>query len=148
APDPVVDPKTQPADPPVDPKDITWVNAGTEAAKLDALRIRISAAWLDIVKGPSGATKSKYLLVQLEIENQGTDKEVTYWGWGLPDALPGRSQPASLTDNAGKHYKIPPRDELRVKPGGQVDKDTIKAGQTLDDLLVFEAVPVDKVEFL
>ena len=37
------------------------------------------------------------------------DPEAMYRGWGVPDAVPGRSQPAHMTDNAGKMYRVPSR---------------------------------------
>lgn len=142
-------PEKKPDVPPPLPvgKDVVWIDASSDSAKLQDVRVRITAVWLDFVKGPAGVSPKKFLLVQLQIENQNPDKEAGYRGWSVTERNAGKAAPAQLADDKGKAYRIATRHDTIVKPAGQIDKEFIKPSQTLDDLLVFEPVH-DKVEFL
>jgi hypothetical protein len=127
--------------------DIVWVNADKGSAQIENIRVRVTSASIDFIKGPKGNSLKKYLLVQIQIENQDAAKQIGYRGWGVTDVMLGKSAPAQLTDNTGKNYRMPTKLELVAKPPGQVTQDILKPGQTVEDLLVFEPV-IEKIEYL
>lgn len=129
-------------------KEVTYVGASRESAQQGDIRVRITAAWIDFPKGPAGVAPKKFLLLQLQIENQSAGKQTPYVGWNVTPAAPGKSAPAGLIDPLGKELKLATQKETIIKVPGQLASEVIMPGQTLDDLLVFEAPAGKTPEYL
>jgi hypothetical protein len=138
-----------------------WVDAGTNAAQQDEVRVRVTSVVVgpvDFKEPPATAGKSKgaslkaapkkrekYLIIKLRISNAGAGRLIEYVGWIHPSTNPEAGH-VSLRDAGGKEYPLkvfPPEKEVV----GQVSKSSIPPTKWVDDVLVFEA-PSGRVEFL
>jgi predicted Zn finger-like uncharacterized protein len=128
-------------------KEPTWLDASRESAKVGDVNVRVTAAWIDFPKGPAGVSPKKFLLIQVQLENQSADKQADYQGWSVPEAVPGKAAPARLTDPVGKILKLATPQDTVIKPAGQLRREFLMPTQTLDDLLIFEA-PAKTPEYL
>jgi hypothetical protein len=83
------------------------------------------------------AAKEKRLLVMFEVENKGKDP-INFQGWGSAELI-NDQHPPKLTDDANAEFKV------KTFPGGAegqvVTAETIQAGKSLRDLVIFEVPP-------
>jgi len=116
-------------------------------AKAGDVLVRAVGVWIDVAKGIEGESKTRHLMIQLQIVNEGKETPVDYRGWGSNPVVPGKSGAPKLTDQAGKAYRRLTPGDVGVRQKGQLDTAVIKPGETVADILVFE-VPAGAVEVL
>ena len=137
-----------------------WVDAGTNAAQQDDVRVRVTSVVIgpvDFKEPPGAAGKSqaslkaaqkkreKYLIIKLRISNAGAGRLIEYASWSHPSTKLEAGR-VSLRDSAGKEHPLkvfPPEKEVL----GQISKSSIPPTKWVDDVLVFEP-PSGRVEFL
>ena len=137
-----------------------WVDAGTNAAQQDDVRVRVTSVVVgpvDFKELPGAVGKSqaslkvaqkkreKYLIIKLRISNAGAGRLIEYGSWSHPSTNSEAGR-VSLRDAGGKEYALkvfPPEKEVV----GQASKSSIPPTKWVDDVLVFDA-PSGRVEFL
>ena len=126
------------------PREGEWADASKDVAQQGDVRVRVQSAEVKRVelgqaKGPR-QTSEKYLLIRLRLSNAGTVRIIDYTGWGVTTPEPDTA--ARLTDSQGKAYR-PRVFAPAQKVSGQVRQAAFAPGKWVEDLLVFEAPPLD-----
>ncbi len=126
----------------IEPKDVEWVDASTDAFQSGNIRVRVASAGLEAV-GPTNlptrpARPEKRLVVRLRVSNAGASQIEHYRGWNgfLSDpAYPG----LRLRDDQG--YVLRPKSDLPANLSKMIKNAEIPPEKWVDDLLVFEIPP-------
>jgi hypothetical protein len=130
------------------PANSDWLDASQGAAHWGNVRVAVRGLSVGPVTlggpGGPGATKKRCVQVRLRLTNIGTSAPLTYRSWGGMGTVPSE-HPATLTDSQGKNYSSC-NHQLGRPVKGQVQEVTLKPGQQVEDLLVFDA-PTKNVEF-
>jgi hypothetical protein len=133
--------KIEPPPPPVE----EWVVVPAGIARVGDVRVRVTGAEIDSVKGKDGKpldARVQQFVVKITVENGGKDK-ITYRGGGDPATHTDEGKAPRLTDDK----KVPSRVWFgKDKIAGQLDSAPVDAGKSVNDLLVFDR-PNDKSEF-
>ena len=123
------------------PAETEYVDAKTGNIRAGDVRVSVSAATIDFVKGSEGSgefkSKEKLLALRLRIDNTSSARKVEYTSWGSAEP-PDESDLPRLTDEHGTAYKlITFGGERRVE--GQLRSESIHPGKGVSDVLVFDA---------
>lgn len=128
-----------------------FVDASQGAVKVNDVRVRVASAVLGRVKIKNRAandplTKPLRLQIFLRVTSANATSAMRYEGWS--DAMPGSGKPEpKLTDNLGRTYR-------RTAFGAGLEltdaarPTTLTPGKLVKDMLVFDAQPLDGVQYL
>lgn len=130
------------------PADGNWLDASEDAIRVGHARVKISSAK---VGGPGliqealqlpGRPTRDLMLIAVELENAGADRNLKYVGWGGGSPI---GHQVTLTDSLGKIHR--PIRFRGVPTDGQVKSAVIGPNERIQDLLVFDP-PAEGAEFL
>lgn len=123
-----------------------WIDASRDALHHGDVRVRILSAVVGTVEFEPIRGKlplrQNGLVIRLRITNAGITRKIPYTSWG--DAQ--QADAPLLHDNRGKSYRTKTFGSAWIVKG-RARNSTIPSGKSLDDVLVFEAVP-SNIDFL
>jgi hypothetical protein len=127
-----------------------WVDAGTGMVQQNDVRVRLLSAAVDVVpyKTPptDPAAGPKRLLLKLRLSSVNYTQPVNYETWA-DAALPTGKHEPRLKDNLDRAYpRLAPGADAAVT--GMSGNTYLTAWRPAEDLLIFEAPPLDQVQFL
>ena len=123
----------------IEPKDVEWVDASTDAAQVGNVRVRVASAALEAVASNAPSTRparpEKRLVVRLRVSNAGASQVENYKGWNgfLSDAT---ETGLLLRDEQGRILR--PKSETPTSNSRIIQNAEIPPEKWVDDLLVFE----------
>jgi hypothetical protein len=109
-----------------------WVDASRSAVQQGDVRVRVTTASMQLpeIKGrPAG--KEKYLILNIQIDNRATDRQIDYASWGEAGA--------TLRDNLGKPHRLKSVSSADVV--GHVRRASVLPGKSVSDVLIFDLPP-------
>lgn len=128
-------------------QNVRWVNAESESVEHNGLRIRVKSASLEqpqmvpasgnSLEGRTIRTRTRCLLVRLQIENTRPAESVKYTSWS---ALTGGAGPA-MADNFDRGWSPKTYRNQGFVPQGQLTKTTVGPSAAVDDVLMFAPQP-------
>jgi hypothetical protein len=127
-----------------------WVDAAQGAVQQNGVRVRITSATLGLprirVGGKEQRAPVKRLLINVKISGEHAVSLVNYETWADPTRESARHEPR-LTDDRQRSYRrvgFGPGTELVGSSGDTF----LTPGRAALDVLVFEAPPLEEVQFL
>jgi len=126
-----------------------WVDASTGAIQLGDVWVRVTSAAIEQVglesQGQRTLSPEKYLVIRLQLANNGFTRKVDYQTWGPTRSGPSKHRVA-LTDQNGRTLRqagFPAQFEVV----GAITGGSMFPGKSIDDFLIYE-IPSNRFDFL
>jgi hypothetical protein len=116
-----------------------WVDASTGAVQLGDVWVRVTSATVEQVgiqsQGQRSLSSEKYLVIRLQLANNGARRRVDYQTWAHQRSSPSKHR-VRLLDPTGK--TVPQATFPEGEPVGQLlTGGNMYPGKSLDDFLIF-----------
>jgi hypothetical protein len=122
--------------------EIEWIDASKGVMQVEDLWLQVTGVSLEQVEleyqGRKQRTEQRFLVVRVQMANNGTQRRLEYQGWAETPYASNAS--ASLRDGRGRAV---PQHQFAgsYRVTGQLQQGFIMPGKHLDDVLVFEPPP-------